>query len=158
MEAALRAGKHVLVEKPAFALRREYDEVRALQQQTGRVVCVAENDHYKPLTRSLRALIAGGAIGEMVFALFTTVALRLKEAGDWRNDEALVSLSEGLRQYPRDARLYGLQAKTYAALGKRLLQHQAQGEYYALQGSLPAAIEQLQLARTAGDGDLSAAP
>ena len=41
----------------------------------------------------------------------------------------------------------------YAALGKRLLQHQAQGEYYALQGSLPAAIEQLQLARSAGDGD-----
>jgi predicted Zn-dependent protease len=46
-----------------------------------------------------------------------------------------------------------LQAKTYAALGKRLLQHQAQGEYYALEGSLPAAIEQMQLARAAGDGD-----
>src|SRR5437660_1662596 len=29
----------------------------------------------------------------------------------------------------------------------------AQGEAYALQGSLPAAIEQLQLARSAGDGD-----
>jgi predicted Zn-dependent protease len=33
------------------------------------------------------------------------------------------------------------------------MHHQAQGEYYALQGSLPAAIEQLQLARSAGDGD-----
>ena len=30
---------------------------------------------------------------------------------------------------------------------------QAQAEFYALQGSLPAAIEQLQLARSAGDGD-----
>ena len=38
-------------------------------------------------------------------------------------------------------------------IGKRLLQHQAQGELYALQGSLPAAIEQLTLARSAGDGD-----
>ncbi|MGH8732560.1 MAG: M48 family peptidase, partial [Burkholderiales bacterium] len=46
-----------------------------------------------------------------------------------------------------------LQARSYAALGKRLLQHQAQGEFYALQGFLPAAIEQLQLARSAGDGD-----
>ena len=46
-----------------------------------------------------------------------------------------------------------MQAKAYAAMGKRLLQHQAQGEAYALQGSLPAAIEQLQLARSAGDGD-----
>ena len=37
---------------------------------------------------------------------------------------------------------------------RRLLAyHQAQGEVYALQGALPAAIEQLQLARSAGDGD-----
>ena len=32
-------------------------------------------------------------------------------------------------------------------------QHQSQAEVYALQGSLPAAIEQLQIARAAGDGD-----
>jgi len=75
----------------------------------------------------------------------------LQEAG--RNDDALKALADAMRAYPRDARLYGLQAKTYAALGKRLLQHQAQGEAYALQGSLPAAIEQLQLARSSGDGD-----
>src|SRR4029077_14308006 len=75
----------------------------------------------------------------------------LQEAG--RNDDALKALADAMRAYPRDARLYGLQAKSYAALGKRLLQHQAQGEAYALQGSLPAAIEQLQLARASGDGD-----
>src|SRR2546426_1537943 len=70
-----------------------------------------------------------------------------------QNDTALAVLRDSLVKYPRDARLYGLQAKTYATLGKRLLQHQAQGELYALQGSLPAAIEQLTLARSAGDGD-----
>jgi predicted Zn-dependent protease len=70
-----------------------------------------------------------------------------------QNDTALTVLRDSLAKYPRDARLYGLQAKTYATLGKRLLQHQAQAEVYVLQGSLPAAIEQLQLARTAGDGD-----
>jgi predicted Zn-dependent protease len=75
----------------------------------------------------------------------------LQEAG--QNDAALGALRDSLTRYPRDARLYGMQAKTYAALGKRLLQHHAQGEAYALQGSLPAAIEQLQLARSAGDGD-----
>jgi predicted Zn-dependent protease len=72
---------------------------------------------------------------------------------DGRNDDALAALREALRLNPRDARLYGLQAQTYAALGKRLLQHQAQSEAYALQGSLGAAIEQLQIARSAGDGD-----
>jgi predicted Zn-dependent protease len=58
-----------------------------------------------------------------------------------------------MRLYPSDASLRELQAKCYAALGKRLLQHQAQAEVYVLQGSLPQAIEQLQLARGAGDGD-----
>jgi predicted Zn-dependent protease len=75
----------------------------------------------------------------------------LQEAG--RNDQALGLLTESLRAHPRDPRLHQLQAKNYAALGKRLLQHQAQAEVYALQGSLPAAIEQLQIARAAGDGD-----
>jgi predicted Zn-dependent protease len=75
----------------------------------------------------------------------------LQEAG--RNPQALELVTESLRLYPRDSRLHALQAKTYAALGKRSLQHQAQAEVYALQGSLPAAIEQLQLARAAGDGD-----
>ena len=62
-------------------------------------------------------------------------------------------LGESLRVYPRDPRLYALQAKTYAALGKRLLQHQAQAELYVLRGSVPAAIEQLTLAQAAGDGN-----
>src|SRR6267378_482971 len=78
-------------------------------------------------------------------------AAALQDTG--RNAEALALLAEPLRLHPRDYRLYALQSKTYAALGKRLLQHQAQAEFYALQGSLLAAIEQLQLARSAGDGD-----
>ena len=75
----------------------------------------------------------------------------LQEAG--RNPQAQTLLSDALRVYPRDTRLHQLQAKNYAALGKRSLQHQSQAEVYMLQGSLPAAIEQLQLARSAGDGD-----
>jgi predicted Zn-dependent protease len=70
-----------------------------------------------------------------------------------QNRDAVSLLDEQLKNYPRDARLYALQAKGYAALDKRLLQHQAQAEVYVLRGSLPAAIEQLQLAQKSGDGD-----
>ena len=70
-----------------------------------------------------------------------------------QNREAASLLQEQLKGFPRDARLYKLQAKGYASLGKRLLQHQAQAEAYLLQGSLPAAIEQLQLAQKSADGD-----
>jgi predicted dehydrogenase len=86
---ALAAGKHVLVEKPAFPRLDDYAAALAARDRAGRVVMVGENDHYKPLAVCLRRLLADGVIGEMVFGHFTTIAKRLKSAGDWRNDEAV---------------------------------------------------------------------
>jgi len=86
---ALAAGKHVLVEKPAFMTMAEYGQAIEARDRAGRVVIVGENDHYKPLATCLRTLVRSGVIGEMVFAHFLTVALRLKKADDWRNDESL---------------------------------------------------------------------
>jgi predicted Zn-dependent protease len=54
---------------------------------------------------------------------------------------------------PLDPRLYALQAKCYASLGQRLLQHKALAESYLRRGYVGAAVEQLQLALRAGDGD-----
>jgi predicted dehydrogenase len=87
--AALEAGKHVLVEKPAFFTLGDYETVRAARERAGRVVLVGENDHYKPLAVTLRRLLADGVVGDMVFAHFTTIARRLKTADDWRNDESM---------------------------------------------------------------------
>jgi predicted dehydrogenase len=84
---ALEAGKHVLVEKPAFPRMADYRMVLDARNRAGRVVLVGENDHYKPLAYTLRRLLARGTIGEMVFAQFTTIARKLKKADDWRNDE-----------------------------------------------------------------------
>ena len=86
---ALAAGKHVLVEKPAFPRLDDFEQVREARDRAGRVVLVGENDHYKPLAVCLRRLLADRAIGEIVLASFTTLARRLKAAGDWRNDEAM---------------------------------------------------------------------
>jgi predicted Zn-dependent protease len=52
-----------------------------------------------------------------------------------------------------DYQIYGLLAKTYAALGRRVQQRRAQAEYYLLQGQLGPAIEQLQFAQREKDGD-----
>jgi predicted dehydrogenase len=86
---ALAAGKHVVVEKPAFPTVADFETVRHARDRAGRVVLVGENDHYKPLAITLRKLVAEGVIGEMVFAHFTTIAHRLKSADDWRNDETM---------------------------------------------------------------------
>jgi predicted dehydrogenase len=86
---ALAAGKHVLVEKPAFPRLDDFRRVIDARNHAKRVVLVGENDHYKPLAVVLRKLIREGAIGEMVFAHFATIARRLKTADDWRNDESM---------------------------------------------------------------------
>lgn len=67
--------------------------------------------------------------------------------------EAIKVTEDELSSYPSDAKMHGLQAKTYSALGKHLQQHRAQAEAYALLGQFPAAVEQMELAQKAGDGN-----
>ena len=86
---ALAAGKHVLVEKPAYLRLADYRAAIDARNKAGRVICVGENDHYKPLAVCLRRLVKEGALGVMVFAQFTSIVRRLKRADDWRNDEAM---------------------------------------------------------------------
>ena len=86
---ALEAGKHVLIEKPALLRIEDYETVCRARDRANRVVLVGENDHYKPLAVVLRRVLGEGSIGEMVFALFTSIAHRLKTADDWRNDETM---------------------------------------------------------------------
>jgi len=69
------------------------------------------------------------------------------------HERTLVILRELIRRYPQDGKLYSLQAASFAATNRALLQHQAQAEAYFLQGSTQAAIEQLQIAMKAGDGN-----
>ncbi|MGB8764413.1 MAG: M48 family metalloprotease [Burkholderiales bacterium] len=70
-----------------------------------------------------------------------------------QNEQALKTVNERLTSIQDDYRLYELQAKSYAALGKKLPQHQAQAEAYIRQEKLQAALEQLQLAVKSTDGD-----
>jgi predicted Zn-dependent protease len=70
-----------------------------------------------------------------------------------RADEAQRFIDAQLQKNGSDARLYELQAKVYAARGKEALQHKALAEAYALQGRLPAAIEQLEIAQKTPGAD-----
>lgn len=86
-EAALRAGKDVIVEKPPFLRSADFDAVERLARETGRRVLVAENYFYKPLARRLRQLLASGAVGEPLFVQVN--ALKRQPTGDWRDVRAL---------------------------------------------------------------------
>ena len=66
-------------------------------------------------------------------------------------DEATRFLREQALQYREEPKLHELLAKAYAAQGKQALQHIALAESYALGGGKQAALDQLVIARKAGD-------
>jgi predicted Zn-dependent protease len=66
-------------------------------------------------------------------------------------DEAARYLRDQVQQYREEPKLYDQLAKTYAAQGKIALQHMALAESYVLSGALPAAVDQLNLARKSSD-------
>lgn len=87
------------------------------------------------------------------FPLSRAIAHQYAEAliASGKLDDAAVFLRDQVRQYREEPKLHDLLAKTYAKQGKIALQHMALAESYALAGALPAAVNQLNLARKAGD-------
>lgn len=84
---ALQAGRHVIVEKPAFMHSSDVAVVRAAADAAGKSVFVAENYFYKPLTRHLRRAIEGGDLGDVRF--ITVNATKRQRSEGWRDDPAL---------------------------------------------------------------------
>jgi predicted Zn-dependent protease len=68
-------------------------------------------------------------------------------------DNALTFIESKQSLYPEDPSFYELKSRVYTMQGKNLLRHQAQGEAYYRRYNLPKAIEQMELATKAGDGD-----
>ena len=68
-----------------------------------------------------------------------------------RLDDAVNYLRDQAQLYRSEPKLQEQLAKAYAAQGKQALQHLALAEAYALQGSMPTAIEQLGIARRSPD-------
>ena len=66
-------------------------------------------------------------------------------------EQAARFLREQVQQYREEPKLYDLLAKTYSAQGKIALQHMALAESYVLTGAVPAAVDQLGLARKSSD-------
>jgi predicted dehydrogenase len=64
---ALRAGKHVLAEKPGALHRREFEAVEAAAKQSGALYRIGYNHRYHPAFLKAREIFASGALGPMMF-------------------------------------------------------------------------------------------
>lgn len=84
-------------------------------------------------------------------ALWLGYGESLLAAGD--ADAARRFLEDRLRERPAEHRLYPLLARTHGSLGRIGAQHRVLAEGYLINGQLPLAIEQLQIAQRAAGND-----
>lgn len=106
-------------------------------------------------------LVGGDAVGALQLArearqrypLARALNVQLAEAllAADKAPEAVDFLRDQAQLYRKDAGLQRQLARAYAASDKRALQHMTLAEYYALLDALPAALEQLRIARAAPD-------
>lgn len=68
---ALRAGKHVLLEKPMAMTVEECDEMIAAERESGRLLMIAHSQHYFPVNLEVRRILQDGGIGNLVMATDT---------------------------------------------------------------------------------------
>lgn len=97
--AAVKAGKHVLVEKPAAHHPEELDEIERAAKRAGVLVRVGFNHRYHPTFQKARELVDAGALGELMF-----VRARYGHGGrvgydrEWRADPKFAGGGELLEQ------------------------------------------------------------
>ena len=88
--AALEAGKHVLIEKPAGRNVADVDRIIDAQRRSGKLVRVGFNHRYHPALLKAKEIFRTGSLGEMMF-----IRGRYGHGGrigydrEWRADPAL---------------------------------------------------------------------
>jgi predicted dehydrogenase len=80
----LNAGRHVIVEKPAFMRSSDVGPVRDAATRAGRQILVAENYFYKPVTQRIRESVGDGKLGDVRFV--TVNATKRQKAEGWRGN------------------------------------------------------------------------
>ena len=96
IDAALAAGKHLLIEKPVVARFEELERLWPALKRHGRTVMVAENLHYAPFHRRLKERLRDPGLGRPL--VLDLIRLGRSRPTGWRADAAempLGALHEG---------------------------------------------------------------
>ncbi|SMF46922.1 Predicted dehydrogenase [Tistlia consotensis] len=126
--AFLRAGIHVICDKPLSATVAEAEELVALQRQTGRIFALTHNYTGYPMVRQARAMVRDGALGTIRLVqmeyLQDWLTEPLESAGskqaEWRTDPARAGAGGcigdiGTHAYNLGAFVSGLEAEALLA-------------------------------------------
>lgn len=72
--AAMRAGKHVLLEKPVAITAEQAQQIKQVQQETGKVILVNHMIRYNPIIKAIKELSLNGKLGEFRHAVVNNYA------------------------------------------------------------------------------------
>ena len=86
---ALRAGKHVFVEKPLAIFAHELADIIDAQQDSGRMVMVGFNRRFSPFAQKMKALLGGSRSGEVPMNVVITVNAGSIGLTSWVHDRAV---------------------------------------------------------------------
>lgn len=105
---AFERGKHVLVEKPIARRLEEADQLIGAAFGAGRALMVAENFHFMPAFRHVKAVLAGGGIGRLRELHLASRGFR--QPSGWRGDAEATgggALIDGGIHYVHNLRWWG---------------------------------------------------
>ncbi|GAB3640785.1 bi-domain-containing oxidoreductase [Spirosoma arcticum] len=86
---ALRAGKHVFVEKPLAIYAHELADIIDAQQASDRMVMVGFNRRFSPLAQKMKALLGGPNANKVPMNVVVTVNAGSIPANSWIHDRAV---------------------------------------------------------------------
>jgi len=115
--AAFAAGKHVLLEKPLARTLDEADEIIAEAAVAGRVLMVAEQFHFMPAFRRVKAVLDAGHVGAL--RELHLIARGFGARGGWRSSAEAVGggcLIDGGIHYVHNLRRWGGEVRRVMAL------------------------------------------
>ncbi|MCR5040924.1 MAG: Gfo/Idh/MocA family oxidoreductase [Clostridia bacterium] len=84
--AFLRAGKHVLCEKPMALTRGDVSEMIRASDESGRKLMIGQICRFTPAFEKAKELVASGALGELYFVESEYAHDYMKLVGGWRAD------------------------------------------------------------------------
>jgi UDP-N-acetyl-2-amino-2-deoxyglucuronate dehydrogenase len=115
--AALAAGKHVLVEKPIARTLEEADAMIEAADKAGLVLMVAEQFHFMPAFRRVKALVSNGHLGAL--REVHLVARGFRDRPGWRQEAETSgggALIDGGIHYVHNLRWWGGEVRQVFAL------------------------------------------
>lgn len=129
--AALRAGKHVVVEKPMEISTERIDEMKTVAQQCGRTLAGILNRRFQPGVEATRRAVATGRLGRLTSASIHLKWFRSQDyydsgawRGTWELDGGGVLMNQGIHSIDLLLHLVGpvraVQAQTACLAHERI--------------------------------------